>query len=581
MAKLFSWTLSILLFAACGDESKNSSTCVKTSDIESCNNLDDNCNGQIDEGFAAESLTLGTVTPTDASNNIELNTVVSAEFSRALEPATINTNTVQVTNPSGPVSGTLSVSDNKILFTPDPKWPLGNSLQIKLTKQVKVKATDCGALDQEFSSKFTTREGAWSQLATVVSKTDTSNRIVGMSGVVDPQGEATTAWKRSTNFQMATSIEASHNATGNGWSSVTPLDSHNNETIQPAAIAAGKNGQAHAVWYHNIGGVPAIFQSQLVNGTWSTKATLEAQASAVPTAFATSRGDGIGGAWTRRNTSTLGGDLAWARVDTTNTWGSSELIGTSFEINQGPSEMQGKISDDGTVVLVWLRETADNIFLDYVRYLDGAWSTVNTAATLPKITSTFQLGIDRSGNAFLVWVTGQISAFNVYASRLAKNEATWREPQVLTTGSAKDIASNSSLRLAVSSSGNAVASWISTGSSLAYASVFDGATWSEATKVSETTFYEPCNVTMDASNNAILVMTGNANDLVSARYLASSKTWEEYKELSAQGPNIFGGFNRNCDVASNAAGELAVVWWRQLYSGMNPSGYAVHALRFR
>ena len=62
--------------------------------------------------------TVGSTSPADATTDFALNNSVSANFSEALDPATVNTSTFTLNDGATPVSGTVSYSNRVATFTP-------------------------------------------------------------------------------------------------------------------------------------------------------------------------------------------------------------------------------------------------------------------------------------------------------------------------------------------------------------------------------------------------------------------------------------------------------------------------------
>ncbi|HEY4127081.1 MAG TPA: Ig-like domain-containing protein [Gammaproteobacteria bacterium] len=94
--------------------------------------------------------------PSLYQNNVWSNTTISIAFSAVLDPATLNTSTVLVTDQDGnPVAGSVSYLGNVAIFTPDDL--LGTGTQYTVTLTSGIEGAD-GASLEEYSWTFTT---AW------------------------------------------------------------------------------------------------------------------------------------------------------------------------------------------------------------------------------------------------------------------------------------------------------------------------------------------------------------------------------------------------------------------------------------
>lgn len=74
--------------------------------------------------------------PDTAVGALTAGPVVSADFSEALDPATVNVNSFTVTGPAGPVSGTVSLSGTRASFSPDTPLSYNTDYQATLTTQI-------------------------------------------------------------------------------------------------------------------------------------------------------------------------------------------------------------------------------------------------------------------------------------------------------------------------------------------------------------------------------------------------------------------------------------------------------------
>jgi hypothetical protein len=102
--------------------------------------------------------TVISVAPPNGAIDACPSTIVTATFSKAMNPATINTTTFTLTGPDGPVAGvvTYDASSNTAIFTPNN--PPGLALSTQYTATITTGATDTfgNALASNFVWSFTT-----------------------------------------------------------------------------------------------------------------------------------------------------------------------------------------------------------------------------------------------------------------------------------------------------------------------------------------------------------------------------------------------------------------------------------------
>jgi len=91
---------------------------------------------------AAPSVTY--VNPGNTSSGVPLDSTISATFSKAIDPATVNSGTFELSDGVSPVSGTLSYSNGTLSFDPDD--PLTHSTSYTVTVTTGVTDTSVPAV---------------------------------------------------------------------------------------------------------------------------------------------------------------------------------------------------------------------------------------------------------------------------------------------------------------------------------------------------------------------------------------------------------------------------------------------------
>jgi fibronectin type 3 domain-containing protein len=93
--------------------------------------------------------------PADGANDVGPTVQPRAEFSKSLDPATVNTSTFTLTGPSGPVAGTVAYNDatKAATFTPNAALTGGGTYTARLDPSIR--STDGATLGSQFTWSFT------------------------------------------------------------------------------------------------------------------------------------------------------------------------------------------------------------------------------------------------------------------------------------------------------------------------------------------------------------------------------------------------------------------------------------------
>jgi large repetitive protein len=116
------------------------------------------------------ALTVSSVSPANNLTGVPVNSAITLNFNKAVNPTTVNTSTVQVlaSGFSGQLAGSYSVSGNMVTFTPTTILPANTRITVQVLSPLQDVA---GNLVIFFNSSFTTGAGADTVAPQVVSVT--------------------------------------------------------------------------------------------------------------------------------------------------------------------------------------------------------------------------------------------------------------------------------------------------------------------------------------------------------------------------------------------------------------------------
>ena len=280
------------------------------------------------------------------------------------------------------------------------------------------------------------------------------------SMVVDLAGNATAIWEDSffnaSGQETGNQVRAVHFTPATGWAAPVLLDAAGSSP----SLAIDGSGNVTAAWVSSGGGtVSNLVASQLTvaTGGWGTPVVLQVLSSfSLPIALAADPSGNVTAVWGASDQSFGTVSLWSARFLPTSGWGAPQLIESDNRGNAGgPS---AAADPAGNVVAVWSQ--SDGTFANTVanRFVPA------TGWGIPQIIDNFttgntfsaQVGVDASGNAIAAWSQSDSSVAQVAASRFSPASG-WSAAQVL--GSVVASASLQGPALAVDGAGNAMVDW--------------------------------------------------------------------------------------------------------------------------
>jgi hypothetical protein len=137
--------------------------------------------------------TVVAVTPKDASVDIELDAKVAIQFSEPLDAKTVTSATIRVLDGETVVPGSLVYADKTVTFTPTS--PLALLAPYTVSVATGVKDAAGARLLNEYTSEFSTRDGAWKTVDVVQDSIHSLSHGLPISS----EGDVWVAWAGTSN----------------------------------------------------------------------------------------------------------------------------------------------------------------------------------------------------------------------------------------------------------------------------------------------------------------------------------------------------------------------------------------------
>ena len=202
------------------------------------------------------------ITPADKAAGKEPDSKIVIEFSEALDPDTVTSATIAITDGVGPVPGKLVYADDKVTFTPAAPLGLAQSYTVKVTTGV---TDDAGApLLAEATSTFSTRDGVWQSIDVV------QDVIRDMSAAdITASGEVLLSWMGAAGAECP--VSARWFLKGAAGGAATVLSPANEKLCSSVNAATNAEGVASVVWKDHDTKYN-VYNRQYRAGAWSAAA---------------------------------------------------------------------------------------------------------------------------------------------------------------------------------------------------------------------------------------------------------------------------------------------------------------------
>ncbi|RYZ02533.1 MAG: hypothetical protein EOO73_31325 [Myxococcales bacterium] len=228
------------------------------------------------------------ISPDTGESEVEPTGTIRIEFSEGLDPATVTSDSIIIYSGETPVSGALDYSGVTAEFTPDERLDLLGEYDVVVTTSI----TDASgtAMEEDFSSSFTVRDGVWSEQVQV---DGTAGELYGtlVSPVIDGAGNALIVWAEYKDAETFNSVFGRYFSPGVGFGEPFEIDEANVDCnqVSVATNAAGeavvawteKHGTTDQVWVRRLslgelGSAPVRIDSVAVTQVWQTTSAVSA-----------------------------------------------------------------------------------------------------------------------------------------------------------------------------------------------------------------------------------------------------------------------------------------------------------------
>ncbi len=525
---------------------------------ETCNNRDDNCEGQVDEGLYGTSVVnlVGHTPESDATGSSTAGPI-TVTFDGPIAIGTVTNESFHVTGPKGDIAGTYSANSNSISFTPNVGLPFFSPIQVALTSMIKT--SDCANPIQATSFGFNTGDASWSETKAVTQTETTFNQSYGGLRVTyNNQYQATALWTidRNNSGTPQANLWASHLGSEGTWSTPIMLDTLNNGYLVQLGLSAGVDGNAYAIWQQLPLGMPKTSWARFFDGTtWEDGSNLD-PATNIAGATITSVGANAAiAAWI--GYPTLGGpsQVSISRHHD-GQWSGEQ---PAFTANELPLQPVAVANKKGQAIVCWSQSST----IGCTRFNeDGvAQPSTTVAIDIPLSDNKIDVGIDEQGVATVVWpaYVGDWYA-GLYVSRQTADNDAWSEPELVASSDEREVLTQV-IDIAVAPNGQAMLAWVFGMSDTileahAFANFFDGNQWlgQKDLSTSARSVDTLCAVTIDSHANAVVVWKNQENlSLEYNRYLATNAQWSGATLLPVT--NV-----KSCHMAGNEDGYSLLAW---------------------
>ncbi|RYZ02869.1 MAG: hypothetical protein EOO73_30255 [Myxococcales bacterium] len=418
--------------------------------------------------------TIVSISPEDEAEAVEPTTKVVIEFSETLNEDSLD-GAIVIKEGDEEVDTKLTFAGTKATLT------FARRLDLLATYTVNVSAdvTDLAgnALESDFSSSFTVREGTWGSFVTLSNPT-TSGRVD--SGpfavpVLDAAGNALAVWAQQDGADGPSVIWGRFYRRGRGWQAAVKLSTATTGCSMPSA-SMNASGDAVVAWEQgDTGNYTRVFARRFLSGAWeATPLRVDvsnvADVSGVTTAM-TETGDAHV-LWQYASTYRY---VAGNNASGAGEWKASDTyISGQFDSLGGPKIA---FNSSGAGFAVWVGSNGTASTVRVARYLTATgWGNIESIAGSAGATTSYQgapdIAADANGGAMAVWNRSA----DIASSRFTK--ATGWSDIALADGAASGTVANWQPRLA-SFGSDFIVHWHQSVGSItnAFANVYTGGAW--------------------------------------------------------------------------------------------------------
>ncbi len=478
-------------------------------------------------------------TPTDQSNNVERNVLISVEFNSNVDSSTVNDSTFIVKDQHNNlvVSDEITLHENIINFKPKLNYYPLNQYIVTITNELKNLTGTF--MQNDYSFSFITRNSTWS----------TPDQFIQSAGysktAMDNQGNVIIVnW--NYNYSNGHYEIIKEEMRDNTWNEPKIISEIAGQAYRPAynpSVAMDNNGNAIIAWEQWTD--DSIVMTEYRNGNWSEPLIFDAHSDVSSAALAMNDAGNAIIVWERNNN-------IYKSEYYNETWSSPESISDD---NYARSP-QVAIDNNGNGVIVWFHFTgmATENKLFSSELVNGTWNSPKVISVDGKDPDSFDLAMDDNGKAIVVW--GQINTeYQIYKNEFGNGS--WIGPEAVSQDGIPTYAPH----LAISSNGNAIIVWQQSNNNTwqIYRNEYVNGIWDIPSPISPSGIdVRMPYVDMDVHGNAILVWNqkDGSNWQVIMKHLFDGE-WSD-NTLFATSDNTLNPVMY--DIAMNYSGDAIIVW---------------------
>jgi hypothetical protein len=349
------------------------------------------------------------VDPTDSDEGIPCGSIIKINFSMDADPSTVNDSTIRLVDSSeNPVAGEVSSDGRAAVFKPILRLSELEKYTLRVTTGVKdLKGKP---IIRDYISTFKTRADSWGKPERI--------NLEGMHAYsphvsMDDSNNAFIFWWQYADPASAILRRDYQNGSLSTVPDVMSMTAFNQKYVDYPQIAMNKKGKAIAFWIENNGVLCRLYSSTCELGTWSKPEAVSDAVGEINIAKAevSDNGDAIL-AWLQ----TYEQDPSTTRLHFSllkdNIWSDPESIGEPEGI---PYEFQIAMNNSGSAMIVWTEQCSINCVLKFGRifrkeFNGESWGNTErlnnytyTTGSLLTSTTDPKIAMEENGDAIMVW----------------------------------------------------------------------------------------------------------------------------------------------------------------------------------
>jgi hypothetical protein len=479
------------------------------------------------------------VTPAAGATSVEKNCVITVAFNKKIDARTVDAAVFVVKDADGEIvsPSEIVVDGAEIRFSPSVKLYGGREYSVLVSSAVG--AVSGEHLANDFTSRFTTRESAWSE-SEQIGESNQARTALSRSG-----GAVTVWWRYNYDNRHYEIVMSQYD--GSTWTEPRVI-SGNSTAVYSPTVAMDSRGDAIIAWidwgdFTTTGGV--VF-TEFRNGEWSQPRfvnTIPFMSSSPPSVAMSDSGRAI---------------ITWQRsgiykIEYANGEWSDETLVAAESYAQEPV---AKMNASGKALIAWRydRGTSSGNAVYCTESQGGVWTAPHVVSLVGDRLDYHRVALSDNGDAVMVWQQREGLTYRIYLNEY--REGTWLGPVGISQAGAEVYYP----RAAIDGAGNWIVVWQEQVGAVWQVFVLQSknGSWLSSTAGSFSRMATIPHIEMDNSGNAILLWNeadGADWQLYRRQYLNGTWSGDSLVAVSHNELN-----NISCDVAMDGTGDAVLVW---------------------